>query len=658
LETHDRTIRTVETTLAVIGYEVVVCGGDRDQLKLSLRASPPDLILISADLNSGSGLDILVDRYGDCPRPVPVIAWSGYHKRGALKEIAPVELLLSAVMTAPLDPGELVRLVTMLVPAPDPGAAIRVVADLADDSVVSRIRLEEPRGDKKLVRASLPRMLCAVDFHDWSGCLQIETAAWGAALFFKMGQLVLATTDTGKDLIRTALDHGRIEASKIPDVPLHSVEDEIGLLLALRGIGMHETEWIVAQTAIRILGQCIDAWDGVVKAIPGLEPPGEGYAEPMPVVPILIHTVGAKRRTSQPGAETHPDSILVVRLPEEDAIRSWALTGTAAEVVDQLHKARGREISFRQLVRVVSRGDETRARLVEAVVGLLERIGYVHFSGPPWGEVTAAKLEELVAELHAVNGADLFEVLGVPRTADDTQVASALRTKSLKYHPDRMFDAHPRVQETAAALYGRIQQAYEVLSRPGQREAYRAQLESDVDSADTELAKVALARGKIRMRHKRYEDAVNDFREATLQSPDLAEPRVMLAWARFRVEPAEIKRAMAELSKIVRSDDKVPDAWFYLGRLAILNKELARARKYFDKALRVDPKHVEAQREIRLMDRRGQAMGTSRRPRAQPLDHEDELSAILSQVAQDDEATVEQEPKKRGLFSRLRGRRL
>ncbi len=660
LETHDRSIRTVESTLGVIGYEVVVCDGDKDRLKLTLRANPPDLILVSADLNSGSVLDTLVSRYGDCPTPVPVIAWSGYHKQDALKELAPVELLLGGVMTAPLDPGELVRLVAMLLPAPDKGTAVQVVADLVDDGIATGIRLEEPRGNKDLTKTSLPRMLCAVDYHDWTGCLRVETPSLGLALFFEMGHLVLASSDGGRDLIKTAQLGGRLDGTAVPDVPLRNLEDEIGLLMALRGIGMHETEWIVAQTAVRLVTDCLGTWDGVVKAIPGLAPPGGGYADPLPVVPLLIESVAAAfDQTGSPPVEIHPDSVVVVRLPDEGTIRSWALTGTSAGVINQLHKVRGREISFGQLVRVVSEGDEIAAAQVAAVLSLLKRIGYVHFSGPPWDEATMDRLKELVGELHALSGSDHFDVLGIPRTADDKQVREALRTQSLKYHPDRMFEAHPRVQETAAALYGKVQRAYEVLGKPGPREQYLGKISADVDSTDMELAKVALARGKIRMRHKRYEDAVGDFREATLQSPDVAEAQVLLAWARFLSEPEQIKRAMGELSKVVRKDEKVADAWYYLGRLAILNKELPRARKYFAKALKMDPKHVQAQRELRLMDRRGQAVGDG--PAKKSALDDTELNALMEYQDRDDDsqevsAEAEEEPKKKGLFSRLRGR--
>jgi len=659
LETHDRTIRTVESTLGVIGYEVVVSDGDKDRLKLVLRANPPDLILASADLNSGSLLDALVERYGDCAGPVPVVAWSGYHKPSALKELAPVELQLGGVMHAPLDPGELVRLVAMLVPPPDKGAAVQVVADLVDDAGVTGIRLEEPRGNKELAKASLPRILCAVDYHDWTGCLRIETSAWSGALFFEMGQLVFASTDEGRDLIKTAQEEGRLAGTKIPEVPLRNLEDEIGLLMALRGIGMHETEWIVRQTGVRLIGRAIDAWEGLVKAIPGLEPQ-ESYSEPMPVVPLLIQSVSTKFSGSNAHKlETHPDAIVVVRLPDAATLRSWALTGTAADVIDQLDKARGREISFGQLVRVVAESDPARTSLVEAVLSLLRRIGYVHFSGPPWNEPTMNKLRELVTELHAWNGVDHFTVLGVPPTADDKQIREALRARSLKYHPDRMYEAHARVQETAAALYSRVQQAYEVLRDAGSREAYSAKLVTAGDSNDVELAKVALARGKIRMRHKRYVDAVGDFREATLQSPELTEGQVLLAWARFMTEPEQVKRAMGELSKIVRTDDGAADAWYYLGRLAILDKDLSRARKYFQKAMKVDPAHVQAQREVRLMDRRGQAVvaeSKKRRAGDSELDAMMEYQDNPDEDSQDVSAEAEEEPKKKGLFSRLRGR--
>jgi uncharacterized protein HemY len=194
------------------------------------------------------------------------------------------------------------------------------------------------------------------------------------------------------------------------------------------------------------------------------------------------------------------------------------------------------------------------------------------------------------------------------------------------------------VLETASALQARIQDAYDTLKDPKKREAYREEIEGEHSETarDAQAALVEIARGKIKLRHKHYPEAVQAFRDATLFDPDNVEAQVQLAWTSFLADPSDPRKTMGEMSTIVRKNDAHPDPWYYLGRLSLLQKDFGRARKYFKKALSVDANHVEANREVRLMDRRGQALPAGEVTAEEPDDKE--------------------KGKGKGLFARLRGR--
>ena len=62
---------------------------------------------------------------------------------------------------------------------------------------------------------------------------------------------------------------------------------------------------------------------------------------------------------------------------------------------------------------------------------------------------------------------DYYEILGLPRTADDAAIKSAYRKMALRYHPDRNPD-----DKTAEERFKEAAEAYAVLADPGKRSRY------------------------------------------------------------------------------------------------------------------------------------------------------------------------------------------
>ena len=67
----------------------------------------------------------------------------------------------------------------------------------------------------------------------------------------------------------------------------------------------------------------------------------------------------------------------------------------------------------------------------------------------------------------AVEFKDYYATLGVPRTATEDELKKAFRNLARKYHPDVAKD-----KKGAEEKFKEINEAYEVLSHPGNRRKY------------------------------------------------------------------------------------------------------------------------------------------------------------------------------------------
>ena len=64
--------------------------------------------------------------------------------------------------------------------------------------------------------------------------------------------------------------------------------------------------------------------------------------------------------------------------------------------------------------------------------------------------------------------ADFYDVLGIPRTATETDIKKAYRKLAVKWHPDK----NPDNREEAEARFKEVAEAFEVLSDPEKKVAY------------------------------------------------------------------------------------------------------------------------------------------------------------------------------------------
>lgn len=639
VEDNDRSLKVLSRTLGLLGYDLLAAT-ENNRIRLEMRDQTPDLILVSAECGNGAGLDIVAHNYKEASAPVPVLAYSSRLNAAALEEALPVQLELGGTIEAPLDPGDLIRLVVQLAPPPDLARAVEVVADLAMDDTPAERRIREPHGTYDLRDTPLPNLLLAVDHYEWSGRLDIHFSAQEVTqLWFELGQLTSVATKAGRDLIHTAIIEERVQRSAVPDVPLKSFEDEAGLLMALRAIGMHEIAAIEHRTVLRLVGEAIAAPQAGAQAVPD-EEASHPLTEPLPVLPLVLESVQATLRGGT--LQAHPSSIVEVRLPPPATTRTWVLGPGAEAILEQLERARNRNVTLEQFTRVMADELPGGAAAVLGTLALLRTLGFLRFCGRPFDRATTDQLHELTTLLHTWSRGDHYAVLGVKENADDEAVRKGWINRSKTYHPDRFFDAHPRVQAVAGAVQDRLRVASEALQTAEGREKYAAGGERDKGRArNAERSKIAMRQGESLLRHKRYLEARKAFRDACLEDPENLEPKVLRGWAWYLGKPDERRKATNAIKRVIKENREFAPGWYYLARIMVLEKNSEKAASYFRKAVAADPNHRDAVRELRLMERRGLAA-----PAPPP---------VTSDFDEEPEETEPKKEKSGSFFSRLRG---
>jgi curved DNA-binding protein CbpA len=211
---------------------------------------------------------------------------------------------------------------------------------------------------------------------------------------------------------------------------------------------------------------------------------------------------------------------------------------------------------------------------------------------------------------------DLFARLGVPRTAGRAEVKQAYLLLAKQFHPDRFLS--PGLAEVAPVvkdLFSALNEAYETLGDDRRRNEYLARLSSGAaGGGDAGAAALTdFKKGESCLKSRDYLRA-RGFLEAAVRADPRAEYKAALAWALLRdPKSPDRERAKALLDEALQ--DQTCDRAFYIaGVLAREQGDEQRAEGLFRSTLRANPQHVEAAREVRLLEMRRQKKGGGQKP--------------------------------------------
>ncbi|HUL59974.1 MAG TPA: DnaJ domain-containing protein, partial [Anaeromyxobacteraceae bacterium] len=174
---------------------------------------------------------------------------------------------------------------------------------------------------------------------------------------------------------------------------------------------------------------------------------------------------------------------------------------------------------------------------------------------PPAPKLETPVLRELSERLH---GKDHFEVLGVKRDATAAQIKMAYFQLAKAYHPDTVpTGATDEVKKLAADVFAKVSEAWGVLGEEPKKQEYLQELASggkaDLDVARIFEAENTFEMGTLLVKARKYDEALQKFKDAIALNPDEAEFGMWKAWCEFLLAQ-DRRRAQVAASKAIQSE--------------------------------------------------------------------------------------------------------
>ena len=202
-----------------------------------------------------------------------------------------------------------------------------------------------------------------------------------------------------------------------------------------------------------------------------------------------------------------------------------------------------------------------------------------------------------------------FEILGLKRDSDPGAVKMAYLKAARSYHPDTVAPGSTEVfAKLKADVFALISEANNTLSDPARRKEYTAELDAGGTGSKVDMEKIfrgeeVFQKGRILVQARKYSDAVKMFEEAVTCNPD--EPE-FYAWRGYAKHlQASDKKAverdvLKDINFCVSKNPNVASAYYFLGFVAKAHGDEKTAMTNFKKCVALDPKHIDAQREVRV----------------------------------------------------------
>jgi tetratricopeptide (TPR) repeat protein len=238
----------------------------------------------------------------------------------------------------------------------------------------------------------------------------------------------------------------------------------------------------------------------------------------------------------------------------------------------------------------------------------------------PAGDVLSPELssrrKDILERAAKIDDEDYFEMLGVERDAPPQAVQVAFFALAKTWHPDRVPASIADVKEQCARVFARLSEAHQTLSDAQKRSRYVTLLQQGAgggDESQAEILRVVEAatnfqKAEIFLKRNDFVQAQEYCQKAILGDQKQADYHALLAWLLSmkpeRQNPAATEALIEDLTRAIGMNKMCERAHFYRGMLFKRLRRDEKAVKDFRRSFELNPRNIDAQREVRIFEMR------------------------------------------------------
>ena len=222
----------------------------------------------------------------------------------------------------------------------------------------------------------------------------------------------------------------------------------------------------------------------------------------------------------------------------------------------------------------------------------------------------------LLSEYLKYRTSDYDKLLGWARGATAAEIEQAFQVRQKRYHPDAMVGINSSlIREKMEELYMRLHQARQTLLDPELRAQYLAELEQSSTpmlsarsrtgrynalAATAERHAIDFEEGFSMLRNGDPKTALTLFSRAEKAEPK-AKYQAFRIWTEYLLSVTSALSTEEQLQKVFSANTDEALLAFLLGNFYLKEKKTNEAIRWFEKALQIDPQHIDSARQLRLL---------------------------------------------------------